>query len=205
VKRQGVAGSGKIVLHRGIDLTGIADTLSTWKTRKPPPAEVRDALRRAADAPPPAVGEPFDVVLSPCVLSQICGFACDSLGKEHPLYRDLLIAIRDRHLRLLAELSRPGGTALLVCDMLSSDSFAEMSAVKRDKLPALMDRVVYRGDFFPGLAPSQVLDVFRHDPLIAPLLSDVKLLRPWVWRLTPARTFLVYALRIRRKGGALIL
>jgi hypothetical protein len=206
VKRQGVSGSPNVVLRGGVDLTGIADTLASWRTRKPSADQARDTVRRAAStSPPPPVGRPFDVVLSPCVLSQISGFARDSLGKDHPLYRELLVAIRDRHLRLLAELLRPGGTALLVCDMLSSDSFAELSVVKRDKLPALMDRLVYRGDFFPGLAPSQVQEVLRQDPLIAPLLGDVKLLRPWVWRLTPKRTFLVYAVRIRRRRGALIL
>lgn len=205
VKRQGVADSPRVILHGAVDLTGIADTLSTWKTRKHSPDEARDAVRSAATAPPPLLGGPFDVVLSPCILSQISGFARDALGKDHSLYRELLVAIRDRHLRLLAELARPGGTALLVCDMLSSDSFAELSGIKRDKLPALMDRLVYRGDFFPGLAPSQVQDVFRHDPLIAPLLSDLKLLRPWVWQLTPKRTFLVYAVRIRRKEQAILL
>jgi hypothetical protein len=204
-KRQGVAGSPKIVLHGGVDLTGVAETLSAWKASKPSTDEAREAIRRAGTAPPPPVGDKFDVVLSPCVLSQISGFAGDALGKDAPLYRDLLRAIRDRHLRLLAELTRPGGSALLVCDMLSSDSFAELSAAKRDKLPALMDRLVYRGDFFPGLAPSQVIDVFRNDPLIASLLSDVKLLRPWVWQLTPTRTFLVYAVRVRRRAGAVLM
>ena len=47
---------------------------------------------------PLGTGE-FDVVLSPCILSQICGFARDALGKNHPLCRELLVAIRDRHLR----------------------------------------------------------------------------------------------------------
>jgi hypothetical protein len=205
VKRQGVADSNRVHRHGGVDLTGIAETLSAWKQQRPTGEQIRAALRAAAAAPPPAAGGPFDVVLSPCVLSQICGYAGDVLGRDHPAYRDLLTAIRDRHLRLLAELTRPGGTALLVCDMLSSDSFAEISGTKREKLPALMDRLVYRGDFFPGLAPSSVERVFRQDLLIAPLLSDVKMLRPWVWQLTPTRTFLVYAIRVRRMGGAVIL
>jgi hypothetical protein len=206
-KRQGVAGSPGIFLHGGIDLTGIAETLSTWSSRKPSAGEIRGALRRAATAAPllAAAGGPFDVVLSPCVLSQIVGYAGDVLGRDHPAYRDLLVTIRDRHLRLLVELTRPGGTGLLVCDMLSSDSFAELAATKRDKLPALMDRMVCRGDFFPGLAPSAAESVFRNDPLIAPLLSDVRPLRPWVWQLTPVRTFLVYAIRVRRTAGTLLL
>ena len=205
VKRQGVDASPHVHRHGWVDLTGIARTLSDWNRRKPNAAELRDALGRAAAAPPPAGFGAFDVVLSPCVLSQICGYAADALGREHPAYPDLLVSIRDRHLRLLVELTRPGGTALLVCDMLSSHSFAELSRVRREKLPALMDRMVYRGDFFSGLAPSAVEAVFRQDPLIAPLLNDVKLLRPWVWQLTPTRTFLVYAVRARRIGGAVIL
>src|SRR5436190_10645706 len=47
VTRQGLAGSGNVTLHGGIDLTGVAETLSVWKTSKPAAGEVREVVRHA--------------------------------------------------------------------------------------------------------------------------------------------------------------
>lgn len=204
VRRQEVESSPKIRLHGGTDLTGIAGRLGGAKGR-PDDEAVAECVRLARDFPGPDLGGPFDLVLSPCVLSQISGYAGDVLGRRHPRYAELMLAIRDRHLRLLVELTAPGGAGLLVCDMLSSDSAGELSAARRDDLPDLMNRLVSGGKFFPGLAPAAVESFFRTDPLTAPLLGDVRRLRPWAWQLTPKRTFLVYAVRFRRSRGAVIL
>jgi hypothetical protein len=45
----------------------------------------------------------------------------------------------------------------------------------------------------------------KSDPLTAPLLGHVQLVRPWLWRLGPKRTFLVYAAILRRSGGTILL
>jgi hypothetical protein len=43
------------------------------------------------------------------------------------------------------------------------------------------------------------------DPMVAPLLAPVRQVAPWLWHLGPERAFLVYALRLRRLAGTLVL
>ena len=193
-RRQGVAESQGLCLHAPVDLTGIADLVTAWKTRQPTLADVRQAIESSGRHP-----QPFDfsadVVLSCCVLSQLVGYATDSLGGDrHPGFRDLVQAIRARHLRLMSDSLAPGGTGLLVCDLVSSDSRDDLPRVPEHDLPGLMKKLARDGNFFSGLFPDAMLAACREQPS----LTDVRLLSPWLWRLGPRRTFLVYAIRFRR-------
>jgi hypothetical protein len=197
VERQGVADAPGLRLHAPLDLTGMAEIVSSWKS--PTPADVRAAVDASERAPIPAeLGQAFDVVLSSCVLSQLVGYATDALGGDnHPAFRELVVAIRARHLRLMLELLAPGGTGLLVCDLVSSDSLTQLPRVAEHELPGLIEKLARDRHFFSGLYPDALLDACRRQPL----LGEVKLLSPWLWKLGPRRTFLVYALRLRRCSG----
>jgi hypothetical protein len=206
VRRQGAEAFPPVRLHGGVDLTGIAARFAAWETSPPTPADVRAAAREAVEAPPPdGVRGPFDVVLSPCLLSQLVGYASDMLGKTHPLRRELLLALRTRHLRMLVDLLKPGGSAVLVCDVASSDGVPALGADRKPDLSDLLNRLAYTGRHFDGLAPQAVEAALKSDPLTAPLLGHVQLVRPWLWRLGPKRTFLVYAAIIRRSSGTMLL
>ena len=198
-ERQGVAGAGGLRLHAPVDLTGIADLVSAWTGRAPMPAEVGTAVARSAAAPVPDLGGGgFDVALSSCVLSQLVGYATDALGGGHPAHAALVRAIRARHLRLLVDLLAPGGTGLLVCDMVSSDSRDDLPRLPEHELPGLLQKLARDGTFFSGLYPDALEAAFRTDPALSPRVRDVRRLTPWLWRLGPLRTFLVYGLRFRR-------
>ena len=205
VRRQGVDGSPRVRVRGGVDLTGIAATFAGWEKSPPSHADVEAAARRAAELAPPDLGGPFDTVLSPCLLSQLVGYASDVLGKSHPRRRELLLALRTRHLRMLVDLLRPGGTAVLVCDVASSDGVPALAADRKPDLVELLDRLAYTGRHFDGLAPHAIDAALKSDPLVAPLLGHVHLVRPWLWRLGPARAFLVYAASIRRSSGTIVL
>ena len=166
---------------------------------------MRDAAREAVRSPPPDLGGPFDVVLSPCLLSQLTGYASDVLGKDHPHRRELLAALRTRHLRTLADLLAPGGLGVLVCDVASSDSVPALGAERKPDLDDLLDRLSYTGRHFDGLAPDAIVAAFGADPLVANLVGNVQRVRPWLWRLGPARTFLVHAICFRRSRGTIVL
>ena len=198
VGRQGVADNAAVHLHGGVDLTGIADVFPAWEQQPPGMREVREAAARAARAGVPDVGGPFDVVLSPCLLSQLVGYAGDVLGRHHPSRRELLVALRTRHLRTVVDLLAPGGTAVVVCDVASSTGQPRLLEVRREKLPELLDRLTYTDQGFDGISPFAMRQAIRSDPLIAPLLGPVQQAAPWLWHLGPRRTFLVYALRLRR-------
>jgi hypothetical protein len=201
-RRQGVEAHARLRLHAPVDLTGIAETVSQWKTKKPSLDNVREAVRISDSATSPNLGTSFDVVLSSCVLSQIVGYATDSLGGDrHPGFRELVQAIRLRHLRLMLDLLAPGGTGLLVCDLVSSDSASELPRVPEHELGGLVNKLAREGNFFSGLFPDAVLAACQTDPALSRQTADVRILPPWLWRLGPLRTFLVYALRFRRGGG----
>jgi hypothetical protein len=197
--RQGVADSAKLRLHAPVDLTGIVNRLSAWKNAVPSLADVRQAIGESSTAASPTIGQPFDVVLSSCLLSQLVGYATDALGgQNHPGFRELVCEIRARHLKLMLDLLRPGGTGLLVCDLVSSDSRDDLARVPEHELPGLVRKLAGDRNFFSGLYPDAILATFQSEPRLQGLASDVRLLSPWLWRLGPLRTFLVYAIRFRR-------
>ena len=196
--RQGVAADPAVRLHGGVDLTGITELFALWEKSPPGEAEVREATARATRAVVPDVGGPFDVVLSPCLLSQLVGYADDVLGRRHPCRRELLVALRTRHLRTVVDLLAPGGSGVVVCDVASSTGHPELHDLHRDKLGGYLERLTYTDRGFDGLSPAAMREALRGDPLVAPLLGPVQQVAPWLWRLGPKRTFLVYAMRLRR-------
>jgi hypothetical protein len=201
--RQGVAGLAGLKLHARVDLTGIADRVSTWKKAVPSLADVRQAVKQSQLGEFPKLGGSFDVVLSCCVLSQLAGYATDALGGEqHPGFRELVCEIRARHLHLMLDLLAPGGSGLLICDLVSSDSRDDLARVPEHELPGLVRKLANDRNFFSGLYPDAILATLQKEPRLAGLSSDVRLLSPWLWRLGPLRTFLVYAIRFRRAAAA---
>ena len=204
VRRQAVGACTNLRLHGGVDLTGIAEMFPAWEKRPPSAAEVDDAARRALERVVPHIGGPFDVVLSPCLLSQLVGYADDVLGRPHPRRRELLVALRTRHLRAMADLLAPGGTGVIVCDVASSTGHRQLLGMRPEKLPDFLDRLTYTDRGFDGLSPVSMREALATDLLIAPLLGPVHQVPPWLWHLGPARTFLVYALRFRRKPGTIL-
>jgi hypothetical protein len=205
VLRQSVDGAPAIRLRGGVDLTGIADLFPLWERSPPDLVGAAAGARRAMDAHAPDLGGPFDVVLSSCLLSQLVGYASDVLGRSHPGRRELLLALRTRHLRMLVDLIAPGGTGVIVCDVASSTGHPELLDMRKDKLPGYLDRLTYSDRGFDGLSPVSMRAALQSDPLIAALLAPVQQIAPWLWHLGPQRTFLVYGLRLRRRKDTVVL
>lgn len=200
VRRQGVECSPAVRLHGGVDLTGVADVLSSWRAARPDLAAI-DACLQWLSAPPPADflgGAAFDVVLSPCVLSQLIRSVAGAVGDGHPRFPQLLVALRRRHLWTLAGLLAPGGTAILACDLVSTETLPELRRADELALQGLMDKSLNDRNFFTGLSPSAVEGALRDDPHLAGKVERVTRTRPWLWHLGPRRAYLVYALHFRR-------
>jgi hypothetical protein len=111
------AGSAHLVRHVGVELTGLAPFLET-EPRTPGAAVLEQALA----GPTLAIGQPFDVVVSAGLLTQLISLPVEALEAGHPGLTPIVLAIRTGHLRLLARLLRPGGHALLITDVVSSDT-----------------------------------------------------------------------------------
>jgi hypothetical protein len=130
-------------------------------------------------------------------LTQIIDSVVTSLDANHPRFRELLLAVRDRHLRLLVELLAPGGLAVLFTDVVSSDTCAELSTVTDAEFPALVARLVSERNFFSGVNPQLLKRWFEQDRSTGSPLAHVQLVPPWRWQVGP-RTYAVCAIRARR-------
>jgi len=192
LKRQGVAESAPIHLHAPFDLTAITARVDQWSGRAPEPGEIDAALGEIASSPPPELPAKFEVVLSPCVLSQTFNPARDAMGATHPRFPKVLAALRARHLRMMLDLLTPGGKAILVNDVTSSDRFPPLARVPTGELPDLMRKLVSEQKCYRGLEPAAMIAALRSDPRAA----KWELAAPWLWHVGLERTYLVYALCI---------
>lgn len=195
--RQGVADHPRLRLFGGVDVTGMLDALATWTPLTPlTPADLSALAGWPAGRVAPVLPGPFDVVASTCLLSQLIGNAVESVGEAHPQFLPAVQAIRAGHLRLLTALTAPGGTAILVTDLVSSDTFPTLASFPDSSLPALLPRLAREQNFFHGLNPAVIPTLFRQDPELADRVRELVFIPPWRWNLH-TRLYLVCALQFR--------
>jgi hypothetical protein len=103
------------------------------------------------------------------------------------------------HLHLLSELLRPGGRALLISDIVSSDTAPTLLDAPAKPLPELMHQLVAGGNFFTGLNPYLIAEQLAKDPAFGVEPEQVTLHDPWLWPLSPARGYLVFAISFVRR------
>jgi hypothetical protein len=192
VKKQGV-NVDRVFFHAPVDLTGVADRSRGWAGRSVTDAEVDQATRSAAGELPEIGGGDFDVVLSPCVLSQLLCGVRDLLGRRHPAWPRLKEAIRARHLRTLVGMLRPGGRGVMVVDLASSKRVPGLERAKEHEAAGIMDMCVRDGKCFHGLEPRELIAGMRRAGAPGPVAVSA----PWVWHLGLAKAFLCYGLTVR--------
>ncbi len=184
-------------LHGGIDLSGIATRLDRLSGTLHD--EEIDGLVAAAEKPPlPNFGFTCDVVASTCLLTQLMNSAVAAVGEGHPRLIEVLDAIRTGHLRLLADLTAAGGTALLFTDVASSDDVPEIATTPERALPGLAARLSREKRFFLGVDPGEMEKQLRGDPYVVSRVRTVHRIGFSKWRISRSRTFLVYAVALRR-------
>ena len=198
VGHQGVANDARLSLHGGVDLSGIADAVAPWSPATPPSdREVDDFVARAGTSPLPDLPGACAVVASVCLLTQMLEPIINGLGQQHPQFLDVLGTVRRRHLQLLAELCAPGGTVVLVTDVVSSTTCPELATILESQLADFVGRQIQQHNFFTGVNPFVLRQLFETDAAVSPLVSDVRLSLPWRWQLGP-RSYAVVALTARR-------
>jgi len=184
----------------GIDLTGVMDVVDRWTPGAPgSDDEIDRCIERAKAFAAPQIGGPFDVVGSVCLLTQIIEMPVLALGPKHPRLHELIFALRDRHLQMLAELVRPGGHGVLITDFVSSDTLPELASIPEDRFEQAIGEQIERRNFFTGANRIALFSLFQTAPLLSPLVSDCKLMRPWRWTLGP-RTYAVSGIAFKRRS-----
>jgi hypothetical protein len=99
----------------------------------------------------------------------------------------------------MAALARAGGRALLVTDVVSTESYPLDELPPGTDLGAVLDLVITESRFFAGANPRTLGQVLRKDPVLAEAFGPAERLPPWLWEGRLGRTYLVYALSLPRR------
>jgi hypothetical protein len=188
--------AAKLVLHPPIDLTGAFAELPALRDKTVSPAELVALSRTSAERVTAAVPERFDTVLSACLLSQIM-FSCYVALGSHPQLPQIGNALAVAHLRSLLALARPGGRVLFVTDTVSSQTFPLEERWGQQPPLALLAHLNQSDNVLSGTAISFVNQVLAGESSL--LVGAPRLIEPWLWRLNPDVTLLVYALLLQRR------
>ncbi|MEJ7592121.1 MAG: hypothetical protein WKF77_11265 [Planctomycetaceae bacterium] len=138
-----------------------------------------------------------DVVVSTCLLSQLNDSASQIVAPASPGFLPFIQAVRRGHLVRLLSLTAAAGRALLITDLVSSDTVPDLARTLPADLPKLMLKCLQSGNFFSGLNPAVVQHDIQHIPGCLQLCASSRILQPWHWHLGP-RTFAVYAVEMVR-------
>jgi hypothetical protein len=197
--RQPEAVAKKLVLHAPVDLTGFLAKLEAWGRMEVTEQEMLTHPQRAAKELALGLGT-FDVVVSTCVITQMQLSVLTALGDTHRLFDAVRHTLALTHLHTLFELTVPGGRALLVTDVLSSQSYRYLDKVQAEAnfMQILSDviaaeRVIYvaRPGLFHLLA--------RQDAVLGARATLSPPLAAWLWKNGPDSRFLVYAMALQHK------
>jgi hypothetical protein len=199
VARQGVKDAAGLCLHAPFDLTGIADRTAKWVGRTASDEEIATAVEAAGAPEEPIAGGGFDVVLSPCVLSQLLVATRDRVGKEHARWPRLKQAITARHLSALVRATRPGGRGVMIVDMTSTRIVPGLDRASDGEVTDLMRVCVRDRRCFHGLEPAELQGVFRKRTGAV----EFSVSTPWVWHLGFGKAFLCYGMTVRGSRGDL--
>ncbi len=142
--------------------------------------------------------EPFDVVASTCVLSQI--MAPVLLKQPHdPLQLSVAIQLRRAHLDLMWRLAGREGSLVLVSDFVATDSSPELRYLSGDQLRDKMFDLIRNGNFFSGLNPQVLASELSSHERVRTGNASRQAHDPWLWHLYPSRAYLVVAFSVINK------
>ncbi|MEA2697099.1 MAG: hypothetical protein QOI66_1370 [Myxococcales bacterium] len=187
--------------HAPIDAGGLLRDAETWRKKPPMLAQIEARIPVAVDKIRSALPGGFDVVASCCVMTQIGHGITTILGPQHPALGDAHQAAAVVHLRTLSALLALGGHALLVTDLVSSETYPlEELAPGRD-LKELIADLVRQGNYFKGVNPVALTRLLRRDPILSRRVVNTRPIEPWLWRAVQARTFLVNGFLFQRSAA----
>ena len=190
--------AARLALHPGVDLCGGLDRLPIPRPGARP-IDTADLATRALARLRATLPSELDTAVSACLLSQITQSCRLALGMEHPQLFEVAEALVAAHLRALVSMVRPGGRAVLVTDVVSSETYPLEELAADEPLARLLDRLEATDNVLTGTQPRFLRRFFARDPVAAPLLAGPpRLTDPWLWRLGDDLTLLAYAVVLAR-------
>ena len=201
VQRQPRAVRDKLILHAPIDLSGALGRLAAFRGRSPSDEEVARLPSESVESVVRALAGRFDVVLSACVLSQLMHGHAVALGQGNPQLPLLSCVLGLAHVRSLMRLLEPGGTAILITDMASSDTCPLPERADLAMLRALAEVLERERLCASGTGPAFLLRMAADDAQITPqLAARPEQVGPWLWHFSARLKYLVHALVLQRRS-----
>lgn len=194
VQRQSPLAPASISLHGEVELTGILKTLATWERYRPGRESIAHCIREArAFAGLPFPGR-FEVAASICLLSQLIDTVVSVTGSG-AVPRELVETLRQRHLRLLAELLLPGGVGYLVTDYAFEPGRARPA---RETSPEPGSAAGASNNAFLGVNPRELCESVSNDAVLRKQVRHARVSPSWLWRQNPRRTLRVCAIQFQK-------
>jgi hypothetical protein len=184
----------RLVLHPGVDLSGFTERIDEWGETFPAEAELGRAAQPAIHGILRQLGRAFDVVVSTCALSQLAVPFHRAWILPGTGWANLHAAITAVHLATLAGATRPGGTGVLVFDVLSSKTAPELRALEGQAPEALAAFVEQHAG---GRLDPDPRGLLARLGTLGRLVAEPRLTDPWLWNIG-AETQLVYGLSFTR-------
>lgn len=197
-ERQSSSTRAALVPVAPLDLSGLLGQLERWREGQVTTGELLGHPARTARGLARALGGPFDVVVSACVLSQMHLSARHVLSAEHPLSRAVGYTLNLTHLRTLSLLTRPQGVALLASDVATEQMFPLERSRELQDARALLEQLIHSGTVFDAVRPDALVAILGDDPSLVHEVGPSSLSDAWLWHNGPRRTFLVYVLELPR-------
>jgi hypothetical protein len=191
----------RLVLHEGVDLSGFIDKLDEWGEIFPVETELGRLALVAIQGILSRLGRRFDVVVSTCALSQLAVPYHRAWVLPAASWAHLHATLTAVHLATIAGATEPGGTGLLVFDVLSSKNAPELRALDEGRaddaaVGAFVARHVTSGAARLEPEPEVLLARLRASGLER-LVRSPHLTAPWLWNIG-AETQLVFGLVLPR-------
>jgi hypothetical protein len=193
--RQTPSVRSKIVLHEGVDASGLLDHLDAWGDRFPERAELARVAVEVAQSIVHGLGVTFPAVVSTCLLSSLVLPFERAWLTSRANWSDLLSTLSAIHLATLAGSTRSGGRCLLAFDAASSrdtPALAEQHGRGPDELAEFVAEARAQGGLRFRPDPGSLLAQLS-SPGMKSLVAEPRLSDPWLWQ-CGADTELVYGL-----------
>jgi len=197
IEFQGQPSLPRVKAFAPLDLAGIASAThaAISMSRSARLAAIRSA---AGEYHLAALGK-YDLVVSTGLISQLLRTIAEAVGPPADTdYQKTLSAVRRKHLQLIADHLTPGGTGLLITDIVTSDMLPALKTT--NDLQATLTQAMAAGHHLHGLHPEQIRADFIEHPPLASQLATVQTSNYWCWQM-PSCTYGCVAVQFVPRGA----
>jgi hypothetical protein len=193
LNRQSADVRARLRCHAPVDLSGLYHQLDSGRRSTPDKLVETGVADTLAKLP-----ADLDLTISGCMLSQMSWGLRRVFEKDPEELALLDQAMANIHLRVVLGMTKPGGTAIVVADLVSTEIYPLDELPPDADLPALVRELAETRTSYASSNPTLLKQVLRRDPKLASMCPSPEVGEPWLWTGSRERTFLVYPLILRR-------